>query len=188
MARDYHIAATNYRPKPVKVLFIAESPPAFSSDSKQAYFFFDENPGGDILFATIAQAVLGITYRKRGEVPKAEILQELKSKGYWLMDAVEYPINKIDGRKTSDNERKRFIDTNRSKLLERVASLRVDNQTTDMPIIMIKNLVYECLAEPLRQGGYSVPQAGPIGFPRYHCDSKTVIGIKSALANCHAPN
>ncbi len=157
MARDYHLSAICYQPKQVRVLFLAESPPAFSSDSKQAYFFFDENPGGDLLFATIAQAVLGITYRKRGSVPKGKVLQEFQLKGYWLMDAVEYPIKKINGRKTSDSERKRFIDTNRNKLLERVASLRVGNQATDMSIILIKNLVYECLAEPLRQGGYSVP-------------------------------
>jgi hypothetical protein len=186
MARDYHLAAIRYRPKPVQVLFLAESPPAFSSDSKQAYFFFEENPGGDLLFTTIAEAVLGITYRKSGGVPKIIVLQEFQSKGYWLIDAVEYPINKIDGRKTSDSERKRLIDANRSKLLKRIASLRAENRATDMSIILIKNLVYECLAEPLRQQvGCSVPQTGPIGFPRYHGDSATIEGIRSALANCH---
>ncbi len=181
MARDYHLAATHYQPKPARVLFIAESPPAFSSDLKQAYFFFDKNPGGDLLFATIVEAVLGITYRKHGGVPKTEVLKEFQSKGYWLMDAVEYPINKIDGRKTTDSYRRSLIVKERNGLLERLALLRAENQDNDMTIILIKNLIYECLVEPLRKERYCLLQAGSIGFPRYHGDPETIEGIKSAL-------
>lgn len=183
MTRDYRRAANNYRPKPVRVLFVAESPPAFSSDANQAYFFFEDNPGGDLLFATIAEAALGITYRKHGSVTKAEVLKEFQSKGYWLMDAVEYPINKVGGRRTSESFRKELIYKERNKLLKRIALLRARNQATNMTIILIKNLVYECLAEQLQQKGYALPQFGPIGFPRYHRDPATINGIRNALSS-----
>jgi hypothetical protein len=184
MTRDYHSAANRYRPTPVRVLFIAESPPAFRSESERAYFFFEENPGADLLFTTIVEAVLGkdFLYRKRGDLPKDSVLRRFQEKGYWLMDAVEYPINNIGGKKTSDSARKRHIEQGKAKMLARVASLHAENGDTDITIVLIKNLVYECLAKPLRQAGYYVPQAGPIGFPRYHGDPKTIKGIKSAIA------
>ena len=185
MARDYHKAAERYRPAQVRVLFIAESPPAFSSESKQAYFFFEENPGGDLLFATIVQAVLGITYRKRNGVRKADVLRQFQAKGCWLMDAVERPINKIDDRTTPERERKNLIEEESTRLLKRIAALDGERQPNEMAVVLIKNLVYECLVEPLRQAGYCVPQARAIGFPRYHRDPATIEGIKSALAKYH---
>jgi hypothetical protein len=181
--RDYHIAAERYRPLQVQVLIIAESPPAFSTDSKQSYFYFEDNPSGDMLFATIVQAVLGITYFKKAGPRKAEILRQFQSERYWLMDAVERPINKIDGRRTSDGERKPLIEMEQNRLFERIAALNTDKQSNDMSIVLIKDLVYKCLAEPLRKTGYRVPQVGKIGFPRYERDPATIEGIRSALAS-----
>lgn len=183
VARDYRCAANRYQPTSVRVLFLAESPPAFAAESKQAYFFFEDNPGGDLLFSTIIEAVLGITYRKHGGVRKADLLGRFQSKGYWLMDAVEYPINRIDGKKTPDSKRKAFIDRESGKLLESIAALRAEQRLrSDVVIVLIKNLVYESLAEPLRRAGYRVPQSRAIGFPRYHGDPATIQGIKIALA------
>jgi hypothetical protein len=185
VAHDYDKAAERYRPTKVRVLFIAESPPAFSLESKQAYFFFEENPGGDLLFATIVQAVLGIAYRKRNGMRKADVLRLFQAKGCWLMDAVERPINKIEGRRTSERERKNLIEKERARLLKRIHALDRENQPNEMAVVLIKNLVYECLAGPLRKAGYCVPQAQAIGFPRYRSDPATIEGIKSAIANCN---
>lgn len=182
MARDYQSAANRYRPVPVRVLFIAESPPAFLSESRKAYFFFEENPGGDLFFATIVQAALDIKYRKRDGIPKERVLQCFQEKGYWLMDAVAYPINKINGQTTSDSVRRKHIERGKSNLLARIALLHEENGGTEITIVLIKNLVFECLAQPLRQAGYCVPQVGPISFPRYYGDKATIEGIKSALA------
>ena len=185
MPDDYRSAANRYRPKPVRVLFIAESPPAYSIESRKSYFFFEENPGGDLLFSTIVHAVLEIRYRKSDGVPKKSILQCFQENGNWLMDAVEHPINKLNGKRTSDNVRKEYIDREKSNLLARISALRAENGDTDITIVLVKNLVYECLAQPLRQSGYYVPQVGPIGFPRYYGDPATIGGIRSAIANQH---
>jgi hypothetical protein len=181
----YHIAANRYRPERVRVLFIAESPPACLPGSPESFFFFEENPGGDILFATIVQAVLDIRYRIGNDVPKRDILRSFKANEYWLMDAVEYPINRIDGNRTSDSIRKGYIIRGIANLLARISTLRAENGDTNFTIVLIKNLVYECLAQPLRQSDYSVPQVGPIGFPRYYGDPATIEGIRSAIPNQH---
>ena len=167
----------------MQVLFIAESPPAFSLESEKSYFYFEENPRGDMLFATIVQAVLGIAYYKRAGLRKAEVLRQFQTEGYWLMDAVERPINKIDGRKTSDAEREPLIEKAQTRLFEKIAALNADKQSNDMSIVLIKDLVYTCLADPLRKSGYHVPQDEKIGFPRWERDPLTIAGIKSALAN-----
>lgn len=181
MPRDYRSAANRYRPARIRVLFIAESPPAFPSESTKTYFFFEKNLGGDLLFATIVQAVLDIRYRKGNGVPKGDLLRSFKANEYWLMDAVEYPINKIDGKRTPDSIRKGHINRGKSNLLSRISTLREENGDADITIVLIKNLVYECLVQPLRQSGYSVPQVGPIGFPRYYGDPATIEGIRSAI-------
>lgn len=183
MPRDHQSAAIRYRPTPVRILFLAESPPAYSSESRKSYFFFEENPGGDLLFASIVRAVLDVRYRKSDGVPKKSILQSFQANGNWLMDAVEYPINNIDGKRTSDSVRKKYIDKEKSNLLARISALRAENGATRITVVLIKNLVYECLGQPLRQSGFYVPQLGPIGFPRYYEDPATIRGIRSAIAN-----
>ena len=183
METIYQTAANRYRPFPIKVLFIAESPPAFISESKRSYFYFEENHGGDLLFATVIQAVLGIRYRKRDGVPKEKVLRCFQSKGYWLIDAVEEPINKINGKTVSDIDRKELIESAKPLLSHRISRIHSDNAGNAIKIILIKKLVYECLAQPLRQDGYALPQVGPIGFPRYHGDPSTIEGIRSAHAN-----
>jgi hypothetical protein len=130
---DYHSAAERYRPAQVQVLFIAESPPAFSLESKKSYFYFEENPGGDMLFATIVQAALDVTYFKRAGLRKLEVLRQFPMKDYWLMDTVERPINKNDGRKLADEERKRLIEMERTRLLQRVAALNAEKQKEISP-------------------------------------------------------
>ena len=186
MPNDYLSAANRYRPAQVRVLFIAESPPAFISESKKSYFCFEKNPGGDLLFCTIVEAVLNVRYRKRGAEPKARLLQNFQANGNWLMDAVEYPINKVGGKKTSDGIRRDHIERAKSNLLSRIAALRAKNGGRNFTIVLIKNLVYECLAQSLRQSGYHVPQIGPIGFPRYHGDPATINGIRRSLGDGNA--
>jgi len=97
----YNKAALKYRPDKIRTLFIAESPPAFDEEKGKSYFFFEENPGGDILFATLVKALYDIDYRKR-DGNKAQLLRRMQKDHFWLIDAVEYPINRKDGRVVSE--------------------------------------------------------------------------------------
>jgi hypothetical protein len=180
---EYRSTAIRYRPRRIQVLFLAESPPAFTLESKRSYFFFEENLGSDLLFCTLVDAVLGVEYRKHHGT-KPSLLRQLQSAGIWLIDAVEYPINRTEGRRTSDSERRAIIEKESTGLLQRIGALRAERcLAPDAVIVLIKSLVFEILAEKLRLEGYNVPQKGAIGFPRYHRDRATIHGIKDALAN-----
>jgi len=178
---DYRNAAEMYRPDSIRVLFVAESPPAFSDEARRSYFFFVPNPGRDILFATLVKAVLDEDYRK-GDGNKGDLLCRFQSEGYWLMDAVEYPINRAGGRRMSDSERAPVIRANVPRFLARLDRLRNDGVLLPSAgIILIKKLVFEVLRDPLAAAGHRVLHSRKIDFPKYYRDSDTIRGIREAL-------
>ena len=180
--REYKAAAERYRPVNIRVLFIAESPPAYTDKAKKSYFFFERNPGSDILFATVVEAIYDANYRK-SDGNKEELLRQFQTDGYWLIDAVEYPINRVNGQKISESDRALEMRANTTNLFSRLDSLRRDKLLLpDAGIILIKNLVFEILAQPLSEAGYRVLHCRKIGFPRYHRDRDTIQGIRKALA------
>ncbi len=174
-------AAEHYRPDKIDVLFLCESPPAYRSRSESSYFYFANNPSGDILFATIVLAVLCQEYRKAGG-SKPDLLLVLKRKGYWLIDAVEYPINKTtNGAAASDALRKEHIYQQKDKLLSKLRQLRDAGIMHDRTnVVLIKKLVFDTLAPSIRRC-FQVPQEGPIPFPGYYGDEKTVRDIRAAM-------
>ena len=95
----YKEAAAKFLPDKIKVLFIAESPPANGS------FFFFKFPKQEILLTTITTAILGDGKGYTRNDSKIEFLKILQEKGYFLIDAVEYPINT-----TSDRNRELIIE------------------------------------------------------------------------------
>lgn len=135
--------------------------------------------------ATIVQAVLKITYRKRNGPRKADVLRQFQAKGYWLMDAVEHPINKIGDKRIPERERKNLIEDESPNLLKRISALGLGNHRIEMAVVLIKNLVYECLVQPLRQAGCWIPQHRAIGFPRWYEDENTIKGISNVLVDHH---
>ena len=178
----YRPAATKYRPERMRVLFVCESPPYAGQGRRPAYFFFEDNPRGDVLFATIVAGLYDLAYRK-DPVRKAELLTRMKDDGTWLIDAVEYPINADENGPIKEARRNEIIQENLSDLLRRLGGLRkcgcIDERTR---LILIKKNIYELLHEPLRQAGYDVVNSGAVPFPHYHRDRETVRGIRTVLA------
>ena len=174
----YNKAAEIYRPNRVKVLFIAESPPSYASTDKMSYFFFDQNPGSDILFATIIKAVFDVNYHK-ADGNKAELLRRFRRKGFWLLDAVNVPINKLAGQRTSPKERNCLISNSIPDLLGRLDRLKkrgvIDYRTG---IILIKKIVYQILSPVLITKGYNVLNSRHIDFPKYYRDRDTIREIR----------
>lgn len=178
---EYREAAERYRPEFIRILFLAESPPAIPDNGQKSYFFFENNPGKDILFATIIKAVLDIKFRKKTD-NKADLLREFQARGYWLIDACEQPINRIRGEINSSQNRAKAIEANAENLLVRLGNLRNENiLRSDSGIIIIKKVVYEVLGQTLLDVGFQVLQKGKIDFPKYHFDRDTIMGIRDAL-------
>ena len=177
----YRKAAHKYRPERIKFLFLAESPPAYNLIDKKSYFFFEKNPGSDILFATIIKAIFNVDYRK-ADGNKIELLQRFKDEGFWLVDAVEKPINKVAGQRTPEKERERLIRKSIPDLLTRLERLKQEdvlNRKTG--IILIKKVVHNVLYPVLTTKGYRVLNEGKIDFPKYHNDRDTIRGIQLLL-------
>ena len=178
---DYREAAERYRPDKIRVLFIAESPPAYADESKKSYFYFEQNPGSDVLFATIIAALYGVKYRKASGT-KPQLLQRLKDDGYWLMDAVESPINRIDDAVVKPKQRAELIRQNIPNLLKNLEALKRARTLADSTgVILIKKVVFRMLEPELRRAGYRVLHINMVGFPGYHRDRRTIASIREAL-------
>jgi len=89
----YEAAADKYKPVKIKYLLIAESPPhRLTNDGEMRYFYFDEISDGDALLNNTIESIFSEKYDNS---KKGFWLKKLKDKGFFLIDAVEYPINQF---------------------------------------------------------------------------------------------
>jgi hypothetical protein len=177
--QKYELAAKKYMPEQIRVLFIAESPPAFKTEEKRSYFYFENNPGGDVLFATIVKAKYGKDYYKNAE-DKKRLLNKLKKDGIFLMDAVSFPINRDENwAKRSNKEREKIIKKQIPNLLKELDKLKLRKKiTSNTKIILIKETTYNTIRSVLYEKGYKVLNKKHIGFPSYHGDRNFIAKIK----------
>ena len=174
----YQEAALKYRPDHVKILFLCESPPFAKTAEKRSYFFFETCPGTDILFATIVKAIYDIDYLKASGQER-ELLGRMQEGGFWLMDAVEAPINRDGTGRIGPSQRRTAILSEMPDLFHRLEALRESGALgQDTGIILIKKIVFELLAKPLSEAGYRVLNRGKIDFPKYYRDRDTISGIR----------
>ncbi len=95
MIRRYRVAREAYRPEKVRVLFIAESPPASGG-----FFYFPETIGKDHLFRETMKA-LGLWPEDRRlskGFDKGPLLREFQSRGFYLIDTSLVPVDKLPRR------------------------------------------------------------------------------------------
>lgn len=145
----------NYKPRPVKVLIVAESPP--NSKYKEIRFFYNPmQERWDHLFRSVMKAVFPDYKFRRGE--KECWLQKFKSAGYYLIDATDQPINKL-----SRAQRCRIMDASLSDKLLEIKSL-IKKKT---PIILVKKDVFTLFNARLSGAGYNVIHDTFIPFPAY---------------------
>jgi hypothetical protein len=97
----FNLASRKYRPGFVRILFIAEAPPAYES---KRHFYFTDVRQKDTLFLemmkTLYPAEVGffVNRFRKGfsseaiRLRKAELLNQFKADGYYLIDAREEPM------------------------------------------------------------------------------------------------
>jgi hypothetical protein len=169
----------NYLPTKIKYLFVAESPPAFEGESPKAYFYFPEVPKADILFYTLIKAIYDLDFIKYVD-SRTEILKRFQSDGYYLVDAVPYPINKTKvWEDVPNSKRQEIILANKNlfeaSIKELISSNKIDSTTQT---ILIKETVYNVYFESklLR-----VINDDVIKFPRYIKDRSTIEKIQKLI-------
>ena len=167
----YRRESDKYKPDKnrLKVVYIAESPPPFKTGEKPRYFYFSENRGNDLLFSAIVMVLYGIEYKKN-PYEEMKLLKRFRDDGYFLIDACEYPLKKID-------DKERHVLKNLPQLIERIKTIQ--NRSTN--IILIKKNVFYLLNEHLREKGLNVLNERFIGFPGYYNDRKTIGEIRRLI-------
>ena len=90
MPDDYRVAAKKYKPKRVRILFVAESPPAPKKGERRRYFYFANVDKHDWLWRGLMKAL----FRDFSDdielerTQKTKWLSRFQRDGYWLIDAV----------------------------------------------------------------------------------------------------
>src|SRR5467141_2737213 len=90
-AAKFNRARRKYRPRKVRFLLIAESPP-----SSGGFFYFETTIGKDHLFRETMKA---LKFWPEGEpmrrgVDKRLMLQRFQTLGFYLLDTCTFPLNK----------------------------------------------------------------------------------------------
>ncbi len=124
-------AARKYRPDDVKLLLVAEAPPA----ALDRYFYFADVPEQDSLFRYVARAILKTEPTRNN---KAELLAQLRDKRVFLIDLTRDPVSGES------------LATEVPALLTRIRKLDPHK------IILIKANVYDLAQRTLAEAGLPV--------------------------------
>lgn len=161
---EYERSALKYKPekKKIEYLFIAESPPHKpTSDGKLRYFYFEDVTDKDNLLSYIIKGVFSKKYNKND---KKLWLNRLRDKGFFLIDAVEYPIDSLpEGIERNDHVKK-----NIHILIEKIK----DSVNNDTKIILIKRNIFEILSKELKAPEFNVINKELLPFPSHGWQNK----------------
>lgn len=166
----YEDLRQRYRPNELRILLIAESPPDPAAGDRR-FFYAPNLAQADNLYRGVAEAVYGLE-PGYSVTDKPAVLDRLQSDGYWLIDAVEHPINR-----TSSASRKAAIRAAVPELVERCHQLApVDG------VIVCHGGVYGAVAPALRAAKVRILHDEPLPFPLGNWRRQFVEGFRSALA------
>ncbi len=165
--RRFDQAANLYLPDPLRLLFIAEAPPAFKVNR---LFYFTGLTDGDTLFLEMMKvlypAEIGYTndtFQPGSSVKlirnrKPELLRRFQNDGYHLIDAYEQPMPDDADTATKTTLMRSTLPALRAKVRHLVGEQSV-------PIILIGGVTYSVCAEALRLDGRNVVNNAMINHP-----------------------
>jgi len=168
-ANWYDELREGYRPERLNVLLVGESAPDPSGGARR--FFYSPTLTIDNLYRSVAVALYGETpsFTVRD---KPAVLARLREDGYWLIDAVDRPINK-----SSNAERAQAIRDSLPRLIARCLDL-----APERGVIICHGGVYAVAAGPLREAGVRILHSEPLPFPLGNWRAKFVQMFREALA------
>lgn len=165
--KRFEEAARHYLPSPVRLLFIAEAPPAFKVNR---LFYFTGLRNGDTLFLEMMKVLypVEVGYSEDAFTPgysvkqmrlrKPELLRKFQNDGYHLIDAYEQPMP--DGANAAT---KTIL--MRSTLPELQIRVRRLLGKRNVPILLIGGITYSVCAQALRLDGHRVVNDAMIHHP-----------------------
>jgi hypothetical protein len=160
-------ATLRYKPTIVRVLFIAEAPPAFRFNR---LFYFEDLRDGDTLFLEMMKTLYGsaVGFTENGfssgssaegiRRRKSELLARFMREGYFLIDASEEPMP--DG--ASSSQKLALLRASVPRLIVRLNEFAIDKNTT---IVLIGCVTYSACAQSLLNLGFNVINEAMIDHP-----------------------
>jgi hypothetical protein len=160
-------ATIRYKPATVRVLFIAEAPPAFRFNR---LFYFEDLRDGDTLFLEMMKTLYGsaVGFTEKGfssgssaegiRSRKSELLARFMREGYFLIDASEEPMPD----QASSSQKLALLRASVPRLIVRLKEFAVDKNT---PIVLIGGVTYSACAQSLMNLGFNVINEAMIDHP-----------------------
>jgi hypothetical protein len=158
---SYDDIRQQYKPKHIKFLLIAESPPpAADVQSSRQFYRSEQIRKDDRLFTNTIKAL----YAEAANKSEAELEQEkehwlrtFQADGWYMIEALE----ESQVHEVTKKQRQARIQDVLPRLLERVEELA----NKDTKIILIKSNVFDVAAEPLREAGFTVLNTELVDYP-----------------------
>lgn len=158
---SYDEIRQQYRPKHIKMLMIAESPPPAASVQSSRHFYRTDSIRTDDRFFTNTIRAL---YPETVDMPepeleqqKAQWLRRFADDGWYMIEALE----ESQKHEVTKKQRQTKIHDSVPRLIERVRELA----QPDTKIILIKSNVFDVAAAPLRQAGFTVLNTELVDYP-----------------------
>jgi hypothetical protein len=158
---SYNEIRKRYRPKNIRFLLIAESPPPAADVGSSRHFYrSDKVRRNDRLFTNTIKAL----YPEAADQTETELeqakeqwLRRFQSDGWYMIEALEKSLP----HEVTKQQRQVLIKENLASLVERVSKLADKN----IKLILIKSNVFDVAAEPLRQAGFTVLNTELVDYP-----------------------
>jgi hypothetical protein len=145
--RDYYLRLRReHEPKIVKLVIVAESPPASGK-----YFYDTTGSPKEPLFSAL-MLQLGVS-----PTTKMDGLSELRKRGWVLVDATYQPVDKLA--KDASLDRDEVIANDYPLLVEDLLCLMPDRS---IPVVLIKANVCRVLESRLSEGGFNILNSGRV--------------------------
>jgi hypothetical protein len=160
-------ATIRYKPPTVRILFIAEAPPAFRFNR---LFYFEHLRDGDTLFLEMMKILYGsaVGFTENGfssgssaegiRNRKSELLARFMREGYFLIDASEEPMPD----RASSSQKLALLRASVPRLIVRLKEYAIDKST---PIVLIGGVTYSACAQSLINPGFNVINEAMIDHP-----------------------
>jgi hypothetical protein len=164
----YEQAREQYLPDRLEVLLIGESPP--DPGAGELRFFYAPTLRIDNLYRGVAQALYG-DHPEVDVADKLAVLRRLQADGFWLIDAVDRPINHLP-----PGPRRAAITAAVPQLVLRCRAL-----APRRGVIICHRVVFQLASSSLRDGGVTVLHDRPLPFPLGNWRAEFVAGFRRAL-------
>ena len=166
---NFNRARRKYRPRKIRLLLIAESPP-----SSGGFFYFPTTIGKDHLFRETMKALDLWPENEplRRGVDKRSMLRRFQSLGLYLLDTCDFPVDKMRPR------------DRREAVLEQIPRLVNDViEANPLRILVVKSSIFNPVIVALRESGLwsRILNTGPVPFPSHGNQQIYRSMLKSAL-------